>query len=268
MVAFPTIREDDLLAYTRLLNPFSSGELSEEHSYGNVAAVTLNSGLKRFATIYGQHLLNTAEDAGGSGINSGGVTFQYLAAPGVENLERVTQWGVGYERRAVPNRLGGASNALMASGVINLQPSMVRRVDLRLFGSTTFGNSTDAFTTETDAFRADATAVAASLRYLKTPFGHPGGQIALTAGYRHYAKVSNADSFGIALTGVKRLGQGFDLVSQYAWEHRDEALAAVAGGRNEHRVEFGFVFNFQSTINKHISPRRTLLNTRHQYIPE
>lgn len=268
LVEFPTIREDDLMGLTELSNPFSKGDPDEEHYYGNVAGVTLNRGLRQFVTLYGQHLLNSGEDAGGNGINSGGVTLQYLAPPGLEGLERVAQWGVGYEHRAVPGRHGGASNAIHASGVVNIVPSAVRRLDLRLFGATTFGNDTGALADATDAFRADSTTVSAALRLLNTPFGHPASQVSLTAGYRHFRKVDDADMFGVALTGVKRMGAGFDVVTQYSWQRRDKALAEVMGGRNEHRVEVGLVFNFQNTINKHLGPRRTLLNMRHQYIPE
>jgi hypothetical protein len=68
---------------------------------------------------------------------------------------------------------------------------------------------------------------------------------------------------------VKRLGEGFDLVAQYTFQHRSPAYAAVfENTRNEQSIQIGFVFNFTNIFNPHIGPRRSLLNLQHQYIPE
>nr|MDQ2731308.1 hypothetical protein [Armatimonadota bacterium] len=72
-----------------------------------------------------------------------------------------------------------------------------------------------------------------------------------------------------ALTGVKRLGTGFDAVAQYLYQRRDSQLAsAYNGARTEQALQLGFVFNFDATINRHIGPRRTLVNLQHQYVPD
>lgn len=270
IVTFPTLRGDDLITFTNLLDPFSSGENVEEHRYSNVAAVTLNQKLRHFENVHVQHLIDSATIAapGNTGLNSYGISYQYLGLPGLEAIEKVVSYGAGYEHRAIAQADGGSSDALYAGGVINIKPSLTNRVDLRILDNYTLGNDLRGFRDVTDSFRADSNAVTASLRYLHSPFGTPASQVSLTAAYKTYAKVPNASSYAVALTGVKRLGQGFDGVAQYLYQSRDAGLAAAYGGaRTESTVQVGFIFNFDATFNRSVGPRRSLLNLQHQYIP-
>jgi hypothetical protein len=270
LIDFPTIRGDDLNEFVNVLNPFTTGSNIEEHRYSNQAAVVFNRKLHYFVNLHAQNLITSTPDtAGQSGINSYGIGFQYQGTPTLEATERVPLWGLGYERRSIGSGQGGASDALYGGIVYNINPDPIDRVDLRLQDIYTFSNGLTGFTGVTDTFRASANSVAASLRYLHSPFGVPGYQLALTAGYRGYSRVSSAGTFAVALTGVKRLGSGFDLVAQYTYQHRDAAYAAVYSGvKDEHSIQVGFVFNFNNTFNKHLGPRRSLLNLQHQYLPE
>jgi hypothetical protein len=122
----------------------------------------------------------------------------------------------------------------------------------------------------TDSYQADSNSAALAIRYLNSPFGSPGYQVGLTVGYKNYLKVSDANSLGVALTGVKRLGQGFDAVAQYQGQWRQAALSTSQsnGVGAEQIFEIGFVFGFDTSLNQHISPRRSLLNQQHHYISE
>ena len=269
IVQFPTLRGDDLVTFTNLLDPFSDGGNVQEHRYANVASVTLNQKLQTFENLHVQHLIDTASGTSNTGLNSYGVSFQWLNLPALEAVQRVVSYGAGYEHRSVPSARGGRSDALYAGGVINLRPSLTNRIDFRVQDNLTFGNSLDRFGSVPDTFAADANSIAAAVRYLHSPFGVPGYQLSLTAGYRGYRKVPDSASLGVALTGVKRLGAGFDAVAQYLYAHRNRGLAAAYGGSSEDQTfQVGFIFNFDATFNKHIGPRRTLLNLQHQYIPE
>ena len=62
IVTFPTLRGDDLITFTNLLDPFSSGENVEEHRYSNVGSVTLNQKLTTFENFHVQHLIDSAGD--------------------------------------------------------------------------------------------------------------------------------------------------------------------------------------------------------------
>jgi hypothetical protein len=269
LVDFPTLREDDLITLTNPLNPFSKGDSVEEHRYSNAASFTFNQGLKYYENIHVQHQINSASIGTDSGLNSAGVTFQYLGSPGMEALERMPSWGVGYEHIAMTSRAPGGLNQLYAGAVVNLNEGIVNRFDFRFQDIVSVGSDLKNFASATDSFQADSNAISTSFRYLNSPFGRPGYQVALTAGFKNYFQVNDGRSFGVALTGVRRLGQGFDLVGQYKGQWRESELARVqaAGIASEQVMELGFIFNFGSTLNQHLSPRRTLLNQEHLYIP-
>jgi hypothetical protein len=270
LIDFPTVRGDDLNEFVNVLDPFSNGSNPEEHRYGEVAAVTLNRKLRYFMNIHAQHLINSAAgSAGQTGINAGGVSFQYQGPPTLEAIVRVPMWGFGYERQSIRSSDGGAANVLYGGVIYNLNPDPVDRVDVRFQDVFSTGNNLRAFGDVTDTFRAASNSVAASVRWLHSPFGTPGHQISLTAGYKSYQHVADANTVALVLTGVKRLGEGFDIVAQYTFQHRSPAYAEVfENTRNEHSIQVGFVFNFTNIFNQHIGPRRSLLNLQHQYIPE
>lgn len=270
IVTFPTLRGDDLITFTNLLDPFSSGENVEEHRYANVGAITLNQNLRTFENFHVQHLIDSASTStpSNTGLNSYGVSIQYLGLPGLEAVEKIISYGAGFEHRAIARADGGRSDAVYAGGVINLKPSLVNLVDFRVLDNYTFGNDLSSFRNTTDTFRANSNSVTAAVRYLHSPFGKPAYQVSLTAGYKSYDKISNAGSVGIALTGVKRLGDGFDGVAQYVYQKRGDALAnAYGGAREENSFQMGFILNFDTLFNRSVGPRRSLLNLQHQYIP-
>jgi hypothetical protein len=270
LIDFPTVRGDDLNEFVNVMDPFSSGSNPEEHRYGDVAAVTLNRKLRYFLNLHAQHLLNSAASSEGqTGFNAGGVSFQYQGPPTLEAIVRVPLWGIGYEHQSIRSSDGGAANLLYGGVIYNLNPDPVDRVDLRLQEIYSTDNDLHVFRTVTDTFRAASNSVAASVRWLHSPFGTPGHQISLTAGYKSYQHVADADTVALALTGVKRLGESFDIVVQYTYQHRSSGYAAVFGNtRDEHSIQVGFVFNFTNIFNPHIGPRRSLLNLQHQYVPE
>ncbi|CAN5564204.1 hypothetical protein BH11ARM1_BH11ARM1_12510 [soil metagenome] len=269
IVAFPTLREDDLVDYTSVLNPFSNGQNVEEHRYSNVAAVAFNQGLHSFVNVHAEHQIDSAGvGESNTGLNSYGVSYQILGNPALTSIERLPSWGIGFEHRALKDSAGGPSNAVYLGGVLNLRPSVTNKLDLRLLAQSTFGNGTAALTSLNDTYRADQQSVALSVRSLHSPFGRPSTQWAITAGYKRYSKVSDANSFGVALSYAKSLGAGFDFVSQLGYERRSDAMAAAFGGRRDAAVfQVGLVFNFGSTFNQQVGPRRSPTNLMHKYIP-
>ncbi len=269
LVDFPTLREDDLITLTNPLNPFSNGQNVEAHRYSNLGSVTFNQNLRFFENVHAQHLIASSGSGSSEGINSFGISFQYLGTPGLEAFERFPSWGVGYEHLSPVGSASGGLHQISAGGVLNLNESVTDRWDLRVQDILSLGSSLRDFTDVTDTYRADSNSIAASLRYLHSPFGLPGAQLALTAAFKKYINVREARSAGFALTGVRRLGQGFDLVAQYRGQWRESALAAVESGSRpyEQAIEAGFIFNFDAVFNEHISPRRSILNQKHRYIP-
>lgn len=269
LIDFPTLRGDDLITLLNPLDPYSNGVNIEEHRYSNVASVTFNQGLNYFENLHAQHLINSAGYGTQGGVNSFGATFEYMAPVGNEMFQRVPYWGVGYEQITLSNNSPSGLHQGYAGGVVNLNESVTDRVDFRFQDILSLGSDLRTFGNITDTFQANSNAVAGSIRYLHSPFGLPGYQLALTLGQKSYFRVSDSVSVGGALTGAKRLGQGFDIVAQYLgqWRNRNLASAQSAGVVYEQVGEVGLTFNFDAVINQHLAPRRTILNQRHQYIP-
>jgi hypothetical protein len=269
LIDFPTLRGDDLLTLANPLNPFSNGENLEEHRYSNVASVTFNQKLRYFENIHAQHLINSAGLGTTGGINSFGATFEYMADVGQEMFQRVPYWGFGYEHITLANNSPTGLHQAYAGLVANINESVTNRWDFRLQDILSLGSDLQSFANMTDTFQGNSNAIAGSIRYLHSPFGTPGYQLALTVGQKKYFRVSDSNSWGGAITGVKRLGQGFDFAVQYQGQWRDRVLAAAQSGgiAYEQVAEAGFTFNFDAVINQHLSPRRSILNQQHQYIP-
>jgi hypothetical protein len=267
LVDFPTLRDDDLFTLNNPLNPFSNGSVPQEHRYSNVAEVTLNQDLKFFENFHAQQLINSTGLGNTSGMNSFGVTFQYLATPGLEAFTRFSSLGIGAEH--ITGAASGGLTQIYGGGVMNLTESVTDRWDIRIQDIVSLGSDISSFTNIHDTFEANSNSVAAAIRYMHSPFGRPGYQIALTAGYKNYFKVSNANTAGFALTGVKRLGEGFDLAAQYLGQWKNQALSSVQSNNlaYEQTGQIGFIFNWDATFNRHISPRRSILNQQFQYIP-
>lgn len=269
IIDFPTIREEDLITIVNPLNPFSNGNNTEEHRFANVAAFSVNQNLAYFENFHVQHLINSADPNKHTGVNSYGVTFQFLSPPGLESLQRIPSWGIGIEHLSVDDNSSAGLTQFYGGAVVNLNESVTQKWDLRFQGILSSGSELSAFSNMTNSFQADSENLAVALRYLNAAFGGAGYQLSLTGGYKNYRKIQDAKTTGVALTGVKQLGGGFDAVAQYQGQWREKALASVqsAGLEYEYIFELGLSFNFDATLNQHISPRRTLLNQQHQYIP-
>lgn len=264
LVDFPTLRGDDLATLTNPMNPFSNGKNLEEHRYSNVASVSFNQKLTYFENFHVQHLINSAAIGTDTGINSFGLTLQYLTTAGMEVFGRIPSFAVGYEHLIV------GLDQFYLGGVLRLNESVTHRFDLRVQDSLNVGSALSGLKTVNDSYQASSNTITAALRYLDQPFGGAGYQVSLTGAFQNYFKINQAKSYGLIATGVKQLGKGFDLVAQYQGQQRDSSLAIVQanGVAYEQTFELGFIFNFNATINQHISPRRTMLNQQYQYIPE
>jgi hypothetical protein len=269
LIDFPTLRGDDLVTLTNPMNPYSNGANLEEHRYANVAAVTFNQGLKYFENIHVQHLINSAGVGTDTGLNSAGATFESMSAPpGLEAFSRVPFWGAGVEHIFLVAQSPGGLNQIYAGGVLNLNTSVTHRFELKAQDIVSLGSTLPSFQTITDSYQANSNTATVALRYLDTPFGKPGYQIGLTAAYKNYFDVKDANSVVIALTGIKRLGQGFDVVAQYLGQWRQSALSTAQsnGVGSEQVAEIGFIFGFDALLNQHLAPRRSLMNQQHQFL--
>ncbi|MHC4536400.1 MAG: hypothetical protein ACYS6K_20815, partial [Planctomycetota bacterium] len=101
LIEFPTLRDDDALHFTDALNPFSSGENSEDSQYGNVLEVSKVFGQRYWLSLHGEHFTETPEPPAASetdfSLNAVGLSFEYRV-PEIQRWNRgiLDQIGIGF----------------------------------------------------------------------------------------------------------------------------------------------------------------------------
>lgn len=276
LVMFPTLRDDDQLPYTDVPNGLSNSTASEYTQYGNVIQGSyywMHSLLKM--TVYGANEFET--DAAGNVVNrfklnSGGVLVQYKLPPAIRYQRRLEQLGGGFyfQDVNVPGHSGKMLSAL-AGTVVNLNRNPLRHWDVRFQGLYNAGAGVDSVATVQDQALARSAAVVGSLRYLRAPYQVPRFQAAITVAYQKYLDVG-ASRFSIIPNVTYRLGNGFDVVAQYAYDQNNGALRYATNGRSaglahQNIVWLGMVYSFNFTFNNYFGNRNDILNMEHQYIP-
>jgi len=119
LIDFPTLRDDDAIPFTDVLNPFSTGENSEDNQYGNVSEVARLFGQRTWFRIHGEHFTETPipQDTVETdfSINSIGVLLEY----------RVPQTQVW--NRGILSQIGISSN-----NFLNVRPLSSSDIDQTL----------------------------------------------------------------------------------------------------------------------------------------
>ena len=278
LVEFPTLRDDDAMLFTDVLNPFSSGESTEDNQFGNVFEAVHIFGQRYWLRLHGEHFTKTpvppATTETDFGLNAIGFSFQYLV-PETQRWNRPTlsQLGIGFNNFITdrPGYSGLADRALKnvtLSTIVNLKADPVHFWDLRLQTIYNFGFS-EFNRVENFAEMAQAKSFAgfASLRYLYRKLERPTLQLALSAGYKAFPDLLNeTDQFQIVANGFYRLGENFDVGLQYQFQKFSGDMQAFAGDEVS-RIQFSLVYAIDQTWNNQFDDRNSLLNLEHGYIP-
>ncbi len=278
LIDFPTLRDDDAILYTDVLNPFSTGENSEDNQYGNVSEVAHLFGQRYWLRIHGEHFTETpippATVETDFSINSIGVSLEY----------RVPQTQVW--NRGILSQIGSSSNNflnvpllyssemdqtlknIIFSTILNVHPDPVHFWDLRHQTIFNFGfDEIKEISDNSDLTRARSLATFTSLRYLYRRLEQPSGQLSLSFGYKSYPDLSNtANQFQTVVNGFYRLGENFDVGLQYEYSVFNGDLESLFG-ENEQRIKLALVFSVDQLWNEQFDDRESLLNLEHGYIP-
>ena len=278
MIEFPTLRDDDALEFTDVLNPFSSGENTEDHQYGNVLEYARIFNQRVWIRLHGEHFTRTPippETAEKDfSLNAIGFSIQYrVPQTQLWNRPILQQIGIGFnnfltDRPGYTRRWDRALKNVTASMVLNLKPDPIHFIDLRAQAIYNEGFSEikqviDFFTMT----RARALAAFGSLRYLMRKLERPALQAALSAGYKIFPDlVQKSDQFQIVGNIFYRLGENFDAVAQLQFRQFNGDLRTLYG-ESETRIQFGFVYSIDQSWNNQFDDRESLLNLEHGYIP-
>lgn len=278
LIEFPTLRDDDALFFTDVLNPFSSGESTEDNQYGNVIEAAHVFGQRVWLRIHGEHFTETPVPPATSetdfSLNAAGASLIYrVPRTQVWNRPFLQQLGLGFnnfltDRPGYSSKFDRALKNVSVSMILNLKPDPVHFLDFR---HQTIYNAGFPEVNRVSDFgemaRAKSVSTFTSLRYLYRRLERPTAQLAASFGYKTFPDVTNStNQWQVVANGFYRLGENFDVGVQLQYKRFEGDLKTLYGD-NELRIQFGFVFSIEQSWNNQFDDRESLLNLEHGYIP-
>ena len=274
LVEFPTLRDDDLLITSDILNPFaSSTELeSEDHFFAEM--LTGSHLLADRLWITAQVSSFTEDPAEDFDINSAALLIEYMV-PETQRWNRKVLQQIGVQFHAfldVDNTFTGENEDIMggtASLVLNLRPDPVNFWDLRTQVQYSEGlDEVKSVGNYRHLAQARALSATASLRYLHRRLEWPRTQFAATIGYRDMPDLTtDTRQLQFILNGLRRIGTGFDAGLQFSYRNYEGDLESLFGAGDETTIQAFLTYEFDARWNDQFDDRDSLLNLEHGYIP-
>jgi len=278
LIEFPTLRDDDAIYFTDVLNPYSSGVNSEDNQYGNVFEYSHVFGQRYWVRFHGEHYTKTPVPPetveSNFSLNAAGISFMYrVPQTQIWNRPILQQIGIGFnnfltDREGYTNEIDKMLKNVSLSAIVNLVRDPVYFVDLRSqfiynAGFDEINHVTDNMTMT----RAASVSNFTSLRYLYRKLERPTLQIALSFGYKNFPDLENiTNQYQLVLNTFYRLGFNFDIGLQVQYRKYRGDLATLFGG-SETRFQFALVYSISEVWNNQFDDRQSLLNLEHGYIP-
>ncbi len=278
LIEFPTLRDDDALLLTDVLNPFSSGENTEDNQYGNVLEVSHIFSQRYWLRLHGEHFTKTPRPPATSetdfSLNAVGLAFEYrVPETQLWNRPRIRQLGISLnnfltDRQGYSNRFDRTLKNILVSGIFNVLPDPVYFVDARFQVVYNLGFSeVKTIGNYYDLTRATAAAHFFSLRFLYRKLERPTLQLALSGGFNVFPNLTRKTrQWQIIANAFYRLGENFDLALQVQHARFSGDLTALYA-KSETRLQVGLVYSIDQRWNKQFDDRNSLLNLEHGYIP-
>jgi len=278
LIEFPTLRDDDALFFTDVLNPFSSGENTEDNQYGNVFELAHLFGQRTWLRIHGEHFTEAPVAPVASetdfSLNAVGFSLQYRV-PETQRWNRpfLQQLGVGFnnfltDRPGYTSQWDRALKNVSVSTVVNLKRDPVHFWDFRAQGIFNTGFK-EIRRIESFVAMAQSRSIStfASLRYLYRKLERPAWQASLSFGYKTFPDLPNASRQAQGIANVfYRLGENFDIGAQVQYAQNTGDLQSALG-KHETRIQFALVYSIDQRWNNQFDDRESLLNLEHGYIP-
>ncbi len=270
LIQFPTIRDDDLLGYTYVLNGSANAEAEEYQQFGGVA-----QGTWWFTPIFeltGGLTARTETDAAGARISTADFNGGFLGiaydVPEAIKFDRGLRYaGIRLDSQRVQGLGAGLPsdrmNALIGALVLNLSDNPEATWNLDLQAIANDGASVTSLAPHAARARAQSEAFTAALRYGHRPALQTRWQAALTLGWKDYSDFTDAKATVIAPSYGYRLGSGVEFLAQYVYTKYDGALATGLNLDRKQQVQLGLIFSFDHTFNESVGERKSILNLEH-----
>jgi hypothetical protein len=277
LIEFPTLRDDDALYYTDVLNPFSSGINTEESQFGNVLELTHIFNQRLWLRIHGEHFTETPELPETSetdfGLNSLGMSFEYLL-PETQRWNRkvLNQIGISFnnfitDREGYTSFFDRALKNIILSTTLNIHPDPVHFWDVK--HQTIYNNGFEEVTkigSYLEMARAKSLAAYTSVRCLYRKLERPTVQISASLGYKTFPDlINNTNQLAVIANAFYRLGENFDVGVQFRQEWLKGDLENIFGKSNS-QIQFSIIYSIDQSWNNQFDDRDSLLNLEHGYI--
>lgn len=269
LIPFPTLRDDDLIRYTDVPNPFSEGTSTADLQYGNTLDLALWPAPRWYVELHAENLPASAlrpVDESAFRINSIGFDAGYRQIPALAGLSAIRQLAIGmnaYHVRA--EDLRWTADALVGAwlGVV-IDP--VHAVDLRAQVGYAIGIDGVMPDAPETAQQARAAFGVGSLGYTYRRRLLPTARFNLLGGYRRYVDAEVAQ-WSVVANGFYSLGPTVEVGLQYQFQRNDAVLPDVFGEDQEHSIKVALVGRFETVFGRLFDERDSLLNTEGGYLP-
>lgn len=269
LISFPTLREEDLLAYTHVANGSSNAEAEEYQIFGNLVGGNwwFTKTLSLDAAVTGRTSTDVAGDRVSEQLNGGYVGIAYDVPETIKVDPGVRYAGIRVDTQQA-QAIGAAlpkdrMNALIGALVLNLNgnPESTWNLDLQAIAND--GMPVADLGSDAARARAKSNAVVTSIRYGHRPALRTRWQAALALAWKDYSDFGDATAWAVAPSFVYRLGSGVDFLAQYRYSDYGDTLAAALDRQSEHKVWLGLQFALDATFNESVGERKSILNLEH-----
>jgi hypothetical protein len=274
LVQFPTLRDDDLLAYTHVRNAGYNAEGEEFQVYGGVLEGAYYFGrgawsVRGALTARAETDLADLADEERTSTNA----FNGLAGALVYELPETIKFDRGLRFAAFgfdaqrPDEIGGRSEtdvvALLAGFSYNLNEDPQYAWGLHAQAIYGFGDGVAGLREEVERAQAEQASLVVGLTYAHRPHLQTRWQAGLTLAAQDYREFDEARSFAALPSFAWRLGSGVELVTQYRYERFEGDLRDALDEEASHALWFGVSFALTGTFNESVGQRGSILNIEH-----
>lgn len=275
IIRLPTLRDDDLIRFQYVQNPFSDGVSTQDQQYGNVVKATLWHDFRYYLHLHAEHLLvsDPALSSSVFEINALGAMLGFTR-PMFEQFEHVLRT-VGVAMEAIRVNVPGQEWAWNVYGGFSLypKPDPIHRVSVD--GQLIYNSGIEGqdLVDVTSLSRIRSISSVGSVNYVYYKQESPRVLAALAYGHRAFFKNARGvrEFTGIA-NAFYRLGSGFDLGAQYQVTYVSSSLQSTLGASEyTHTLQFALRAAFNFTMNQILpsnadANRNTPLNVNDGYL--
>lgn len=262
LIEFSTMREDDLVYATHVLNASSAQNFAQTH--GDVASLDW---FPQPDHALGVAMSSRSDDTGMGidGIDSIGASYIYAPPDTLRYMMRVRRAGIILDRQQV--RVNGQKywmNTWISGAAVNLNddPSGNWSFDAQWIRNQG-ADIAAGVATPYERARSASNAVVASLHYTARPALLTRWQAMLTVASKEFDDIHGSAQWSLAPGLTWRAGQGVDVLAQYIHTKYGAAL----GGGIDRTLQIGLAFSLEARFNDTIGQRNSILNLEHGYIP-